>query len=106
MSDLMAPNPAMALAPPHTEEFLSLFRWVEAWIDGDLLLAEEGGPLLAEIAAAGQAHDTGDTAAVRRHTAGFLRAMEALIASRRLESEDGRPAITAARELLDNIETR
>jgi len=101
MSDPMARNPAAEVSPPSAEDLLSLFRRVEGWIDGDLLLAGEGGPLLAEIAAAGRARDAGDPAAVRRHTARFLRALETLIASRKLDPEDGRPALAAAREILN-----
>jgi hypothetical protein len=96
----------MKVRPPSAAEFLSLFRSVEGWIDGDLLLAGEGGALLAQIVAAGRARDTGDPDGVRRHTADFLRALEALIASRRLDAEDGRPALAAAREILNNTETR
>jgi hypothetical protein len=101
MSDPMAPDPAVEVTPPCAAEFLSLFRRVEAWIDGDLLLAEEGGALLAEIAAAGRARDAGDPVAVRRHTERFLRALEALIASGELDAEDGHPALEAAREMLN-----
>src|SRR6266536_3531101 len=104
MSDPMPPNPAMVehptrcksgiergplseqeVTPPSAAELLSLFRRVEGWIDGDLLLAEEGGALLAEIAAAGRARDAGDPAAVRRHTARFVRTLEMLIESRELD---------------------
>ena len=92
----------MEVTPPSSAAFLSLFRMVEAWIDGDLLLAEAGGALLAEIAAAGGARDAGDRAAVRQHTARVLRALEALIASREMEAEDARPALAAAREILRN----
>jgi hypothetical protein len=96
----------MSASPPSAERFRLLFWQVEGWIDGDLLLAKEGSALLAEIAAAGQAHDTGDTSAVRRHMGEFLRATEALIASRRLAAEDGSPALTTAREILEVAETR
>jgi hypothetical protein len=102
MSDPMARDPAMEMTPPSEAELLSLFRTVEGWIDGDLLLAEDGGALLAEIAGAGSARDAGDAAAVRRHTVRFLRALETLIASRELDPEDGNPALAAAREILNN----
>jgi hypothetical protein len=75
-------------------------------IDADLLLAEEGGALLAEIAAAGRAEDAGDAAALRRHLEGFLRALEALTRSRELESDDAGDsgaALAAARRLLPDI---
>jgi hypothetical protein len=90
----------MEVTPPSAGEFLPLFRRVEGWIDGDLLFAEEGGALLAEIAAAGRARDAGDPAAARRHAARFLQAVEALITSRELDAKDGRPALAAAREIL------
>jgi hypothetical protein len=102
MSDPMSPRPAVEVTPPAAAEFLLLFRRIEGWIDGDLLHAEEGGELLAEIAAAGRAREAGDAAAVRRHMALFLRALEALIASRELEAEDARPALEAAREILND----
>jgi hypothetical protein len=98
----MAPKPAVEVTPPSAAEFLLLFRRIEGWIDGDLLLAKEGGALLAEIAAAGRAREAGDATAVRRHTARFLRAVEALIASRELEAEDARPALAAVREILSS----
>jgi hypothetical protein len=101
MSDPMAPNPEVEVTPPSAAEFLSLFRRVEGWIDGDLLLAGEGSALLAEIAAAGRAQDADDPAAGRRHTERFLRALEALIARRGLDAEDGRPALEAARRILN-----
>jgi hypothetical protein len=102
MSDPMAPNPAMEVTPPSAAEFLSLFRRVEGWMDSDFLLAEEGGALLAEITAAGRAREADDPAAVRRHTARFIRALEMLIESRELDAEVGRPALAAAREILND----
>jgi hypothetical protein len=98
----MARNPPMEVTPPPAAEFLALFQRVQGWIDGDLLLAEEGGALLAEIAAAGQAREAGDPAAVRRDTAGFIRTLEMLIESRELDDEVGRPALAAAREILND----
>src|SRR5262249_28608160 len=100
MSDPTAPDPAMEMAPLPAGEFLPLYRRVEGWIDGDLLLPEEAGPLLAEIAAAGQERDAGGAAAGHRHMACFLRALETLIASRKLDPGNGRPALEAAREIL------
>jgi hypothetical protein len=102
MSDPMARNPPMEATPPSAAEFLALFQRVEGWIDGDLLLAEVGGALLAEIAAAGRAREAGDPAAVRRHTARFIRALERLIEGRELDDEVGRPALAAAREILND----
>jgi len=98
----MARNPPMEVTPPSAAEFLSLFQRVQGWIDGDLLLAEEGGALFAEIAAAGRAREAGDPAASRRHTARFIRALEMLIESRELDAEVGRPALAAAREILND----
>jgi hypothetical protein len=98
----MARNPPMEATPPSAAEFLALFQRVEGWIDGDLLLAEVGGALLAEIAAAGRAREAGDLAAVRRHTARFIRALERLIEGRELDDEVGRPALAAAREILND----
>jgi hypothetical protein len=102
MSDPKAPNPAVDVRPPTAAEYLLLFRQIEGWVDGDLLLAEEAGPLLEEVAAAGRAREAGDPAAVRRHTTCFLRALETLIASRKLDPGNGRPAIDIAREILDD----
>jgi hypothetical protein len=102
MSDPMDGNPPVEVTPPSAAEFLTLFQTVEGWVDGDLLLAEEGGALFVEIAAAGRAREAGDPAAVRRHTARFIRALERLIESRELDAEVGRPPLAAAREVLND----
>jgi hypothetical protein len=103
MNDPMALDPSRELSPPTTVEFQRLFRRVEGWIDADLLLAEEGGPLLAEIAAAGRARDAGDAAALRRHLEGFLQALEGLSRSRELDTRDGGSALAAVRQLLNEL---
>lgn len=69
----MPPNPETEKMPPAAEGLLALFRRVEAWIEGDLLLVEPGTALLAEIAAACQVEEARELASVRRHTARFLR---------------------------------
>jgi hypothetical protein len=102
MSDPTARTPAMEVTPPSAAESLTLFQWVQGWIDGDLLLVEEGGALLAEITAAGRAREAGDPAAVCRYTARFIRALEMLIESRELDADVGRPALAAAREILND----
>ena len=82
-------------------EFARLSLIVERLLDADLLLAEEGGALLAEIEAARQSLGEDDEAAVGWHTANFLRALEALVRSGRLGEEHGRAVIEGARRMLD-----
>jgi hypothetical protein len=73
---------------------------VERWLDADLLLAQEGEALLAEIAAARRALEGGEMAACRRHTRQFIFGVEALLRSGQLVEQHGRPALAAARRLL------
>lgn len=72
---------------------------VERWLDADLLLAEEGAALRAEIAAAHHALEAGELAACHRHARRILLAVEALVRSGRLVEGQGRAALAAARRL-------
>jgi hypothetical protein len=74
---------------------------VERWLDADLLLAEEGGTLLAALRAAGRALEEGDEAAVGSHLARLVRTLEALTQSRTLATAEGRAALDTARQMLE-----
>jgi hypothetical protein len=70
--------------PSYTAECDRLSLIVERWLDADLLLAEEGAALLAQMAAAHRALEGGERADCRRHTRQFLLAVEALVRGGRL----------------------
>ena len=77
---------------------------VQRWLDADLLLAEEGAALLAQVAEARRALDGRDAAAARRHTRRFVQVLDALVETGLLEEPRGRLALAAARQMLDDID--
>jgi hypothetical protein len=100
MDDPTHPNPAMDALPPSAAALAQLYRMVERLVDADYLLAEDGGALLVEIAAARGALDAGDVAAAHGHTRQFCEALEALVRSDLIEEAHGRSALAAARRML------
>ena len=101
MNEQHTPHAASTASTPSVADLTRLHRMVEGLIDADLLLAADGDPLLEMIEAARQARAAGDRAAVCRHTARCLRALEALIRSEGLDAADGRLALDSARRLLN-----
>ncbi len=83
-------------------DFVRFSLQIERLLDADLLRAEEGAPILSEIAAACQSLGNGDTAAAHRHTAQSVWLIEALVQAGRLDAAYGRETLEAAHRLLND----
>jgi hypothetical protein len=103
MNDRSAPNEAASPTPSSAAEWLRLYEEIGGWIDADLLLPAEGEALQEVLTAVGQALDTGDETAVRRHLARFVGMLEALTRSRDLDMSEGHAALGTAWRMLEAL---
>jgi hypothetical protein len=73
---------------------------IERLLDAELLPDAEGAALLAEIEAAHQSLEAGDTETARRHIKQIARFTEALVEASVLALTDGQAVIEMARRIL------
>jgi hypothetical protein len=78
----------------------TLERRVQALVDGDLVLASDGGSLLAQLETARRHLTDGDTPVAESGMQGFVDRMEALVQASAFEWEEGGAPIEEARMIL------
>ena len=99
MSDQRTAPTATDAIASSVPDLTRLHRTVQGWLDGDLLLAEEGDPLLAAIAAARRARDAGDREEMHRHTSRLVLAMETLLQSGAIDEAHVGATLALVRQL-------
>jgi hypothetical protein len=77
-----------------------LERSVQALIDGDLVLASDGGSLLAQLETARRHLTAGDTPAAQSGMQAFMDLVQGLVQANGFEWEEGGAPIDAARTIL------
>jgi hypothetical protein len=100
MDELISPNPAAESTPAAASTFDHLYRWVEGLLDAEILLAEEGTPILKTVDLARRHQHKGEVEATRRHTARVVQAIEGLVGSGLLGEAHGRMALAWRDRLL------
>jgi hypothetical protein len=87
--------------PPPAAELCRLGLLVERLVDADLLLAEDGGVLLAMVRAGQRSAVEGDRPAVVAHVSGFARCLESLLPPGLPWTDAAQPALEMARQIVD-----
>jgi hypothetical protein len=73
---------------------------IQRLMDAELLLDAEGAALLAQVEAVRRSLDEGNEADAERCATQFVRSLETLVRSGRLEGADGRRALEVARRTV------